>query len=378
MVPNQSPPATADAGSPWITDPGELDAWLARSDAPLAVDTEFVRERTYWPRLALVQLGLPGHAAVIDPLAFGPPGALGQALVQPGRRILMHSASEDLVALRPLLPAPLSGLYDTQIAAAFAGLGPGLGYQATVEQVAGVRLDKQETRSDWLTRPLSARQLAYALDDVRYLAQVHEHLDRRLRERGYGDWHLEDCLRMARAGHGAEPDPQPQLAFRGAWRLPRAAQAQLRRILLWREQAARERDLPKRWVLEDDLAVAAAQDPAQSVARLSARLDAGPPGKRRSLQPLLDLLERMPDDAQIQATEPIAGPLDGDLKPVVKRIKAVVEAEAVRLDLPAGLLCPRRAVERLAISGQWPADLDGWRAQLLQPRLQDLSDRAGA
>jgi ribonuclease D len=373
MVPNQSPPATADAGSPWITDPDQLEAWLARSDAPLAVDTEFVRERTYWPRLALVQLGLPGHAAVVDPLAFGPPGALGQALVRPGRTILMHSASEDLVALRPLLPAPLSGLYDTQIAAAFAGLGPGLGYQATVEQVAGVHLDKQETRSDWLTRPLSARQLAYALDDVRYLAQVHEHLDRTLRERGYGDWHQEDCLRMARAGHGAEPDQQPQLGFRGAWRLPLAAQAQLRRILLWREQAARERDLPKRWVLEDDLAVAAAQDPAQSAARLSARLDAGPPGKRRSLQPLLDLLARAPDEAEIQATEAIAGPLDGELKPVVKRIKAAVESEAARLDLPAGLLCPRRAVERLAISGQWPADLDGWRAQLLQPRLQDLA-----
>jgi ribonuclease D len=374
MVPNQSPPATADAGSPWIADPDQLDAWLARSDAPLAVDTEFVRERTYWPRLALVQLGLPGHAAVLDPLAFGPPGALGRALVRPGRTILMHSASEDLVALRPLLPAPLAGLYDTQIAAAFAGLGPGLGYQATVERVTGVHLDKQETRSDWLTRPLSARQLAYALDDVRYLAQVHEHLDRKLRERGYGDWHLEDCLRMARAGHGAEPDPQPQLGFRGAWRLPLPAQAQLRRILLWREQAARERDLPKRWVLEDDLAVAAAQEPAHSAARLAARLESGPPGKRRSLQPLLDLLARPPDDAEVQATEAIAGPLDGELKPVVKRIKAAVESEATRLDLPAGLLCPRRAVERLATSGRWPDDLDGWRAQLLQPRLQELAE----
>jgi ribonuclease D len=374
MVPNHSSPAPADAGSPWIVDPAALSDWLAHSDEPLAVDTEFVRERTYWPRLALVQLGLPGQAALVDPLTFAPADALGQALVQPGRRILMHSASEDLVALRPLLPAPLSGLYDTQIAAAFAGLGPGLGYQAMVEQVAGIRLDKQETRSDWLSRPLSARQLTYALDDVRYLAQVHGHLDDKLRERGYRDWHLEDCLRMARAGHGAEPDLQPQLAFRGAWRLPLPAQAQLRRILLWREHAARERDLPRRWVLEDDLAVAAAQEPAHSAARLAARLDSGPPGKRRSLQPLLDLLVRPPDDAEIQATDPIAGPLDGELKPVVKRIKSVVEAEAARLDLPAGLLCPRRAVERLAISGQWPADLDGWRARLLQPRLQALAD----
>lgn len=370
MVPNQPTPApdgdVSAAPAPWLVDGAGLDAWLAEHPAPLAVDTEFVRERTYWPKLALVQLALPDRAGLIDPLDFASLAALGRALTQPGRCVLMHSAGEDLVALKPLLPGPILGLYDTQVAAAFAGLGHGLGYQATVEHLTGVRLTKQETRSNWLARPLSPQQLDYALDDVRYLAEVHAQLDARLGERGFRDWHREDCRRLAENGHAGEVDAQPQLGVRSAWRWSPVAQAQLRRILLWRELAARERDLPKRWVLDDDLAIAAAIEPAHSAARLAARLADGPTGKRRSLQALLNLIEREPDAAEIAATEPIAAPLEGELKQRVQRLKAEVDAQAARLDLPAGLLCPRRAIEAYASSGQWPAELAGWRAQVLQ------------
>src|SRR5690606_8413846 len=174
--------------------------------------------------------------------------------------------------------------------------------------------------------------------------------------------------------HADAGDAQPQLAFRGAWRWPAAAQAQLRRILVWREQAARERNLPRRWVLDDDQAMAAAIDPDRSAERLEAKLANGPPGLRRSLQPLIELIGHAPDDEAITGTQPIAGPMEGPLKQAVKRLKAVVDAQAASLDLPAGLVCPRRAIESLAATGAWPADLIGWRSALLDEPLAAVID----
>lgn len=368
MVPNPDA-ATTHPSSIWLEDGTALEHWRGPADAIVAVDTEFVRERTYWPALALVQLAGPAPARLLDPLTFQPLPRLGALLADPAATVLMHSAGEDLVALRPLLPAPLLGLYDTQVAAAFAGLGAGMGYQATVAQLLDVHLEKQETRSNWLARPLSERQIEYALDDVRHLRAVHEILDQRLRARGYAGWHREDCRRLAANGFDADIDPQPQLAFRNGWRWSHEAQAQLRRILLWREDAARQRDLPRRWVLDDDSAIAAAIEPQHGAARLAARLATAPAGKRRSLQPLLNLLERPPNADEVAATITVPAPHDETLKQTMKRLKTRVDAEAARLDLPPGLLCPRRALESLMRGGSWPQELQGWRREVLEQAL---------
>lgn len=371
MLPKQPPQAAATPanGVLWLNQPQAQSHWLAQAGPVIALDTEFVRERTFWPRLALVQMSAGDTAVLVDPLQDGGTDALGQALADPDRTILMHSASEDLTALRPIQPAPMLGLYDTQLAAAFAGLGPGIGYQGLVSQLTGTHLEKQETRSDWLARPLSPQQIDYALDDVRYLAAIHAILDARLAERGYRDWHREDCRRLAEAGWHAEPDPQPQLAFRNAWRWPLPAQALLRRMLLWREQAARERDLPRRWVIDDDALATAAVDPDHAPARLAARLDAGPPGRRRALQPLLNLAAKPLAPAELEATAPIKDPRDPAVRAVSKRLRAEIQNQAGRLDLPPGLLCPRRAIDALAENGQWPAELAGWRRDVLEQAL---------
>ena len=372
MVPNPPPAAPAsdtDDAPIWLRAPDDLSYWQAASSEALAVDTEFVRERTYWPRLALIQIADRECDGLIDPIDFEPLTVFGELLANAGRTVLMHSGGEDLIALRPILPGPMLGLYDTQLAAAYAGHGLGLGYQALTERLLGVSLGKQETRSDWLARPLSAKQIRYARDDVRYLCRVYDQLDPVLVERGYREWLVEDCRRLALQQFSAEADPQPQLAFRGLWRWPLPAQAQLRRILIWREQAARERNLPRRWVLDDDGAVAAATEPEHSAARLAARLADGPAGRRRSLQALLNLLERLPDESEIVTTVPIPAPLERELKHTVTGLKAEVEAEARRLDLPSGLLCPRRALESLARGQGWPAELTGWRSTLLLPKL---------
>ena len=205
----------------WIDTPEALAAKLAgwTGQALVALDTEFIRERTFFPQLALVQLAIPGEILLVDPTVPGMDAALRPLLQDPAVTKLMHSASEDLQALQRgcgALPAPL---FDTQVAAAMAGLGAGLGYQKLVEQVTGEVLDKGETRSDWLRRPLSDSQLHYAAEDVRHLHALHAFLVPTLEARGRLAWLQADADRQQpprqRGGQGAGGRPQAGQAERG-------------------------------------------------------------------------------------------------------------------------------------------------------------------
>ena len=162
-------PDTASAD--WIDNRDALQSWLAGipDDAAIGLDTEFMRRNTFYPQLALLQLGWNGRHALIDPLAFEIGGALQPLLGDGAAVTIMHSASEDLETLSPMLPNGPKILFDTQIAAAFVGMGLGISYRALVAELAGVELDKGETRSDWMQRPLTASQTSYAALDVVYL-----------------------------------------------------------------------------------------------------------------------------------------------------------------------------------------------------------------
>src|SRR5690606_4714675 len=134
----------------WIDNPDFLLDRLQAAPPRIGLGTEFIRERTYWPRLALVQMALGAEILLVDPLVPGMPEALAAWLRAPGVLKVMHSPSEDLVAFKYTCAALPQPLYDTQAAAALAGLGPGMGYQKLVEHVTGIALPKGETRSDWL------------------------------------------------------------------------------------------------------------------------------------------------------------------------------------------------------------------------------------
>jgi ribonuclease D len=160
----------------WVAEPAQLRSHLANAGPRIGLDTEFIRERTYWPQLALVQLAVDDHILLIDPLAPGVADALRPLLTDRSVLKVMHSAGEDLVAFGHtcgVLPAPL---FDTQTAAALAGVGGGIGYQRLVQELLGIALPKGETRSDWLRRPLSAAQLDYAAEDVNHLFALHDAL----------------------------------------------------------------------------------------------------------------------------------------------------------------------------------------------------------
>jgi ribonuclease D len=369
MTPTVTAPAAA-----WIDNLPALEDWLAAlpADAVVNLDTEFMRRDTFYPQLALLQLGWNGCYALVDPLAFEIGKTLQPKLGEGPATVVMHSAGEDLETLSALLPNGPRSLFDTQIAAAFAGMGLGVSYRALVAELVGVELDKGETRSDWMQRPLTASQKSYATLDVVHLQPVHEQLAERLARRERTAWHAEDCERLKLRASHRQGDPQPQRALRGAAEWPRARQALLRELLLWRDRTARALDRPRSWLLDDALAMSLAQQPPRSLAELDQRSR----GQRALRAPqraeLFEVLARPLDEETVAATAPIPGLPQGENKQALAAMKQQVDALAAELDLPPGLLCPRKALEDYVVSAAWPELLEGWRRGVLFDRLASL------
>ena len=363
-------PTSAD----WIDNRDALQSWLAGipDDAAIGLDTEFMRRNTFYPQLALLQLGWNGRHALIDPLAFEIGGALQPLLGDGAAVTIMHSASEDLETLSPMLPNGPKILFDTQIAAAFVGMGLGISYRALVAELAGVELDKGETRSDWMQRPLTASQTSYAALDVVYLKTIHEQLSDRLRQRDRSAWHAEDCERLKRRASQRAGDPQPQRAMRGAadWTPPQ--QALLRRLLLWRDRSARQLDVPRPWLLDDTLALTLAQHPPGSPSELDQRSRGQRALRSAQRSELFDLLVPAVSPEEITATASIPGHPQGEAKKALGAMKDSVDTLAGELDLPPGLLCPRKVLEEYVVTTEWPEFLDGWRRDVLHDRLSNL------
>jgi ribonuclease D len=230
----------------WITDPAALDALIAAPPATIGLDTEFVRERTYWPQLALVQIAAGDEIFLVDPLAPGIPAALAKLLSDTRVLKIMHSASEDLVALKYACNALPQPLFDTQVAAALCGVAAGIGYQRLLQELLDISVDKGETRSDWLRRPLSPSQLHYAADDVLHLDALHRTLTARLETQDRMAWLEEDCARMLNNAAQDEGERWPHLGMRSAQFLERDGQIRLLRLLRWRDAYARDHDRPRR------------------------------------------------------------------------------------------------------------------------------------
>lgn len=353
----------------WIDSPAEaaeLHAW--HEAGQIAMDTEFVREKTFYPELALVQLGRPGEVLLLDAPRLGRLPAMIELLRAPCLKV-MHSAGEDLQALHHTygcLPTPL---FDTQIAAGMVGLPPSMSYQKLVAELCGVPLEKGETRSDWLRRPLSESQLHYAADDVRYLLEPHAELSRRLDELGRRAWLDEDCTRAVDEAIGGD-DPEPHLAVRPAQGLPRIVQARLRRLLLWRDAQARQGNRPRSWVLDPGLALDLAQRAPIERSAFEQLLDRNPKSPRKRRDELFELC-----NAELSAAEldfPLADLPAPEERDQLRRLQQAVAEVAAALNLQEPVLASRRHLETLLREGRWSSHLSGWRRHLLEPKLVPL------
>jgi ribonuclease D len=361
----------------WIKDPAALQARFAQRPARIGLDTEFIRERTFWPQLALVQIALdasggevaPDDILLVDPLAPGMTEALATILADTAILKVMHSPSEDLVAFRHTCGVVPSPLFDTQAAAAMAGIGSGLGYQKLVEQLTGTALAKGETRSDWLRRPLSPSQLEYAADDVRHLFEMHDILADQLQRSGRSEWLAEDAARTVANAVAEGPERWPHLSLRSAGFLEPEAQRRLLRLLRWRDQYARSHDRPRSWILDNELAVSLARTPPIDVAGLLRVFDSQPKAPRKLADAIWQALQTpLPDEADA----PDARQAETRDKARLRRLQDAVAACSKALELPDGVLASRRWLEALMDTGEWPDALGGWRRVVLEPALAPL------
>jgi ribonuclease D len=354
----------------WIDEEAALTARLGSLQLPetIALDTEFMRTNTFRARLALVQINVGGSVSLLDAPKLGAMAALASHLRDAACTCVMHGASEDLEALLPILPRGPATLFDTQIAASMAGFGFGLSYQKLVSTLLGIDVPKAETRSDWLQRPLTAAQLDYAAQDVVHLPLIHSMLAEKLESLGRSDWLAEDCRRLVERVCQAQPDLQPQRAFRGAAGWSGQSQALLRRVLLWREATARTLDKPRPWILDDAHALGLVAQPPADADELFERSKGLRALRGAQRRELLDVLQKplTPEELDIAPIPP--APTSAQ-KRLLSKLRDEVAAIAQRLGLPEGLLCPRRHLEALVYDGVWPAALEGWRKPLLHESL---------
>ncbi|HCN44580.1 MAG TPA: ribonuclease D, partial [Pseudomonas sp.] len=236
----------------WITDDSALvehcRQW--RQLPFVAVDTEFMRVDTFYPKAGLIQVGDGQRAFLIDPLLINDWQPLAGLLEDQAVTKVLHACSEDLEVLARLtdsLPAPL---FDTQLAAGYLNLGFSMGYSRLVQEVLGIELPKGETRSDWLQRPLSETQVSYAAEDAVHLAELYERLRPQLSD-DKNAWVLEDGAELVLQ---LRREIDPYELYRDAklaWKLSRAQLAVLRELCAWRELEARERDVPRNRILRE-------------------------------------------------------------------------------------------------------------------------------
>ena len=232
----------------------------------VALDTELVWERTYYPHLGIVQLALSdSDIHLIDATAVDL-AALGPLLAEAGVTKILHDAVQDLAILKRAGGVSPAGIFDTRVAAGFAGLSSTISLRDLLVELVEVDLHKTETRTDWLRRPLTETQIGYALDDVRYLHAAHRELLRRAQERGVEGWMCEDMSALDDESLYEERDPRLQFErIKGRGRLTRRELGILRELTAWRECEARAVNRPRGWVVPDRMLLVLAQCKPDSI-----------------------------------------------------------------------------------------------------------------
>lgn len=235
----------------------------------LAIDTEFLREKTYYPQLCLIQIANDNVIACIDPIAIKDLTPLLDLLYQPDITLVFHAARQDLELFFLLKNSLPPNLFDTQLAATILGDGDQIGYGNLVKQRLDVNLDKAHSRADWTQRPLSAEQLEYAADDVRYLRELYHQMSADLEKQHRTEWLKEDFAALSdSANYIADPETIWR-KIRGAGKLKGVQLAVLQQLAAWREQRAMDRDRPRRWILKDEVMLDLARFAPEKLEKLS-------------------------------------------------------------------------------------------------------------
>ncbi len=330
-------------------------------DAPrYAIDTEFHRERTYFPHVALVQIADEHGVSLVDALSVDL-SPFAEILDGPGLAV-MHAARQDMEVLELGCATIPSRLFDTQLAAGFLGFtSPSL--STLLERELGVRTGKGDRLTDWLKRPLTERQLSYAADDVAHLLQLHERLADQLEERGRSEWADAACEELRTDPRGPRDPEDAWRRIKEVRHLKGSRLALAQAVAGWRERRAAEMDLTPRFVLSDLGVVSVASSPPDTIEELKGlRGVDGRVLKGRGGEELLEIVRSSKGARPQGRTQPAAPELSSEVRPVVPLISAWVNQRARDLDLETALLATRHDLEELLRKNPDARLAKGWRA----------------
>jgi len=347
----------------WI----DNDAALARLVAALAstsiaaVDTEFVREKTYYSQLCLIQIATSEQVACIDCLATLDLEPLYAEIFRQGFTWVVHSASQDLEVVWQRTNRMPPRLIDTQVAAALLGYPPQVGLEGLLQRTLGVELGESFARTDWSRRPLPEAPLRYALDDVRHLLSAWQRLDADLERLGRRDWLHEDCERVLAERPVADPTAVWS-RLKGVHGLSFPSQCAALALVRWRETAAQRSDRPRRWLLADEVLLAIAAALPSDADALGAFVQ--PKFVARNASTVLAAIGSRADteiQAEVRANAAQAAPD----KNVVKALQEQVRQRAAVLGIEPEILATRRDLAAVALGTLPPRLRTGWRAKEL-------------
>lgn len=351
-----------------------MDELLNRlsSEKIIAVDTEFHRETTYYPVLALVQIATRDITACIDPLAFNAIKQLRQCMLNQKITKIFHSCSQDIEVLYYYLGKRLPAIYDTQIANALLSEDHQLGYAALVDKELDVQLDKSQTRTDWLRRPLTDKQIQYAGDDVHYLYQLHEILDKRLLEQGRKAWFDEDSNRIHDTTSFEVDYRHLWRRVKGANKLRRDTLAIVQTIAEWRENMAKQKNKTRRKILKDEAVIKLALSPPASEQQIP--FSPFSEAEKSCLLEQINHAQLLPED---QWPDNRFTLLDGQQKSLLKELQKIINDTAAELEIASAMLTSRKELEKIILQHSRNTSLDsshfnilrGWRLRIAGQQL---------
>ena len=353
-----------------ITDSDALARFCARQmgSSFVAVDTEFMRERTYWPILCLVQIAGPEEAAAIDALA---PGVdltpLLTLMADESTLKVFHAARQDIeifVNLSGTVPRPL---FDTQVAAMVCGFGDAASYETLVGKLAQASLDKSSRFTDWSRRPLTERQIRYALADVVYLRTVYEQLQQRLASNGRANWFAEEMAELSNSATYRSDPSEAWRRFRLRGRVDPRFFGVLREVAAWRETAARQRNLPRGRIMRDEAVLEiAAHIPKtiEALARTRSLSKGVAEGKMGN--EILDAIQRgLADMAALELPAPPRADPPPGLGPLIELLRVLLKQRCEEQQVAQKRLATAEDLEAIAADDEAPVRaLSGWRREI--------------
>jgi len=338
----------------------------------IAIDTEFLRERTYRPELCLVQVKHEEVLACIDTLAIDDLSALSSLMLNTSVVKVFHAASQDLEIFYLLAKAVPTPLFDTQIAAPLLGYNEQIGYGNLVQEHLGVELAKTHTRADWTRRPLPNKQIEYALDDVIYLETLYLDMHSELIKQGRLEWLEPEFAEQARPEKYEQPAGERWKKIRNIQRYKGPVLSIIQQLAKWREIKAREINQPRNWLIKDDVLMSIAQQQPDSLEELGHIRSLDRKTRERFGAELVDVVVQ----ARILTPEP-QPPFNKKQKlnsanlARVQLLNAWVHQRAHELNIAASLLAPQKVLEKM-VTGDGRAALSGWRDPLLGEDLEAL------